>query len=228
MRNNIKQLCIVCALGLLSQSCGEDNTSVPNEACQTPGFVRCDGKCIDPTTSSDYCGANEYCEGYEVCKENQTCQVWKCVDNSAPHKSCNPPGYVLCDDTCIDPMTSKPYCGANEYCEGYESCTKDQTCQNGVCTDTSEQPKNCNTPGYVLCDDTCIDPMISKQYCGANSACEGYESCAKDQTCQNGVCTDTSEQPKNCNTPGQVMCDDTCIDPMTSKQYCGANSDCKE
>ncbi len=120
MRNNIKLLCMICSLGLLAQCCSDDSdTPVPNDpgtstdACQTPGYVRCNGICIDPMASNKFCGANAYCEGYEICDNGETCQNGRCIDNSKQPQMCNP------------------------------ACNPNQTCQNGTCVDNSEQPQTC-------------------------------------------------------------------------------------
>ena len=128
MKKLITLTYIVFAFGLLQQGCsdGDTNTKNPNEPaqtiipCQTPGFVQCNGICIDPMTSLQYCGANEYCEGYSVCNEEQSCQNGQCIDNTSTDlisQRCIALGYTMCDGKCIDPMHSTQYCGANKNCE---------------------------------------------------------------------------------------------------------------
>ena len=119
-------------------------------------------------------------------------------------------GKVACDGDCIDPKSSPKYCGADEYCSGYESCKLG--CANGQCS------KEC-TGETVNCNGECINPKTNKEYCGANELCEGYESCKRG--CDNGKCTDQCLR-------GEILCDDECIDPMTNKNYCGAKDQCED
>ena len=57
-----------------------DNDPSANQGgtCQTQGFVNCNGTCIDPKTSIQFCGANEFCEGFTPCGANETCQEGQC------------------------------------------------------------------------------------------------------------------------------------------------------
>ena len=130
-------LSIAVLLGVIG--CDDDNDSTQESSCKTVGFVNCNGACINPITSSEFCGANEYCEGYVNCGTDLICQAGHCVANET---TCSTDGDVLCDNRCIDPMTSNKYCGADEHCKGYTECTDDTSCQNGTCkkTQSPEEP----------------------------------------------------------------------------------------
>ena len=225
MRNNFKLLWIVCTLGLLSQCCNDDtpndtpDTDHPgssSDACQFPGYVNCKGSCIDPASSSQYCGANEQCENYKVCGENEACRNGKCEPTSlCTHNKCAPDEYCSeygctkidtctrdkCEGWCGDFKNDPKHCGnCNTDCTRIETstgvckdgkcefkdascnppCKENQTCRNGECI--------CSESDHVLCNDTCIYPLESHEYCGANEYCENYETCSIDETCQYGVC----------------------------------------
>ncbi|MBQ9396655.1 MAG: hypothetical protein IJU23_14215 [Proteobacteria bacterium] len=212
MKHNNKLLYIFCALGLLAQSCVEYSyDGLTDESdCKTPGFVRCNGICIDPATTSEYCGANTYCEGYKVCNRDQTCQNGKCTTCSGPE----------CQTTtkCIDYSTQCGPTGIPQLCLSgtwldQTPCNHGLTCLKGVCTEVSEQPQACSPQGYVRCNGACVDPMSVSEYCGADANCEGYVACAKNESCQSGKC-----KPFTC-PDGQHMYQGTC--EPDSVKHCG-------
>ena len=287
MRDNRKLLCIVCTLGLLTLCCGEDNnTSDTNVACKTPGYVSCNGRCIDPTTSSDYCGANEYCEGYEVCRDNQSCQAGKCIDKSEQPKDCNPP--CEADQTCQngkcvekaeapkDCTDSDWKCESNKLLkcqdgkwESVETCPENTQCnaETGSCQKTDSPKTDCLDTEHLFAnkceadDEThcgshtndctklsgwkkgnCIDKTCFAEECNAgyhlaslydnnnheitsceedtHGACGSVNTkCGDNEVCTNGECQE------NCK-PGEVICGGSCINPMTSNNFCGADASC--
>lgn len=89
---NLKPLYLAfCLAGLAFLCLSCDNHSVIVEACPTPGFVECQGTCIDPMTSDIYCGANEDCENYSVCVANHmVCNQGICMTspNTPDPNSC--------------------------------------------------------------------------------------------------------------------------------------------
>ncbi len=149
---------------------------------------------------------------------------------------CLPPAILVCGTQCVDPVLDPDHCGAGGRCDRDSPGAPDfagfvcnvgagQTCQGGICA--------CPHAGDVVCGGTCIDPATSNGNCGANGSCssptEGsgnYQGVACDtnalQACSGGVC--------GC-VPGAVVCAEDgnpnhCIDPMTSSQFCGADSSC--
>jgi len=239
MRNQHKLISFVCSLGLLTLCCNEnepytpslDNDPSANQGgtCQTQGFVNCNGTCIDPLSTKQYCGANAFCEGFTVCGDNETCQEGQCktasqegASQEGSDTSCNTAGFVKCNGRCIDPLTTKQYCGANEYCEGFAVCDKDQSCQNGECVDKQEQTQSCNPP----CDDdqTCENGECVNQQ--QTQSCN--PPCGDDQTCENGECIDNQEQLQSCDPPcgdAQTCENGQCIDKQDQTQSCNPPCD---
>ena len=212
IKYNKKLLWFICTLGLLAQSCDEtDYGSEPNDACKTPGFVKCNNTCIDPMNSNEYCGANTYCEGYNACNNDQTCQNGKCLANRPI--SCNTEGYVMCNGTCIDPTNSNEYCGANTYCEGYKICNKDEICQTGKCI-----PTKC-PDGQHLYQNTCEPDSVT--HCGEHD----YQCAHEINGWLNGECTKGQCSVTEC-TNNYHLYNHTC--ELDTKEHCGEHGlDCR-
>ena len=62
--------------------------------------------------------------------------------------------------------------------------------ENCTCIETPITQK-CETDGFVKCNDTCIDPKNSINFCGANENCENYTVCKDSETCLEGRCRPT-------------------------------------
>jgi hypothetical protein len=95
--------------------------------CQA-GTVSCGGACVNPKTSSAYCGASAPgCTGGVPCGTGKSCVSGACT--------CDPP-LLACGATCVDPATDGAYCGATGTCQGPSvgvACGATQTCTNGLC-----------------------------------------------------------------------------------------------
>jgi hypothetical protein len=112
--------------------------------------------------------------------------------DAAPDATSCPPGLVLCDAGCIDPIDDPSYCGATAGCgidggTAGTSCVDDCAfCVGGVC----QVP--CSA-GLVVCDGTCVDPRTSSQHCGATCSCVEAGAgtvCLPPAVCVSGMCTD--------------------------------------
>ena len=179
-RSTCRQFGTGCTRG--AQCCsGNCNTSrqsprhLRNRCACAVGEARCDGACIDTTSSMDNCGG---CG--EVCNSLEICASGACVCDS---------GLTACDGVCIDTDTDENNCGdCGETCDtlngetcdagtcalscadGLEACTIDsdccdpvvQLCRASVCRVRNGMP--CSPPGQPnqLCEDT---------YCSPNSVC---------------------------------------------------------
>ena len=132
-------IAIAILAGVWSTGCDEDESDTTNSNVRTTSFDGAEGGCTNGGIKIEV-----LVDG--VVDETQTQYI--CNGNSEQQNTCDP------------------------------SCKENKTCQNGVCVDNSEQPKNCSTPGYVMCNNACIDPMTSNQYCGANEQCKGYGQAA--------------------------------------------------
>jgi hypothetical protein len=197
----------VCASGSCSLSC-------------PVGLVNCAGVCIDPRIDRNYCGATGCGMGQDegsVCVDGQVCSSGECAANCADN-------LVACGGTCVDPFTSRDFCGATEGCgesggSAGTDCALGSVCRNGACVPSC-------LAGYVLCGGVCVDPKIDRDFCGATEGCgEGGGSagdgCAEGEVCNLGECA------LSCQS-GLVECDDTCIDPDSSRIHCGATEGCGE
>jgi hypothetical protein len=100
----------------------------------TDSEIECDGACIDPDTDINFCGATGSCRGAssgETCETDEICVDGECQLDCAA-------GLVLCDDTCIDPLTNNTYCGAGEGCSAAVNCGETLECVGGECFGWSE------------------------------------------------------------------------------------------
>src|SRR5690606_15687754 len=96
---------------------------------------------------------------------------------------------VLCGSVCVDPMSSRDFCGAAGDCSGEnagEVCEAGEICNGaGVCS------LSCQV-GTLDCGGTCIDPRSNRDFCGAEADCAGSNDgdvCADASSCVDGACT---------------------------------------
>jgi hypothetical protein len=158
--------------------------------CQDSSQVSCSGQCIDPSTSTDYCGATGNCFGSTPgaanyagvrCPTGGTCTGGQC--------SC-PANEIGCGSSCVDPMTNAGNCGAAGTCQGTTPGTNyagvncgGGTCTGGVCTCQGTQ---------IVCGNYCVDTTSDPTNCGATGNCQGTNAgttCATGYTCLNSTCT---------------------------------------
>src|SRR5690606_24064962 len=190
--------------------------------CQN-GLIECDGTCVDPDTDRNYCGATAGCgEGSgsdgEVCGAGSVCQAGSCV------LSC-PSGLVACGSTCVDPDTDRNYCGATAGCGESGQGTAGETCDEGEVCSGGSCALSCQA-GLIECNGTCIDPDSSRQYCGATEGC-GENGGTAGMACDAGEICESGECVISC--PGSLIaCDDTCVNPNTDRNHCGATEGCGE
>lgn len=132
-------------------------------------------------------------------------------------ESC-PRGFILCDDRCIDPLQDRYFCGASETCtddQRGEVCVQSTFCDQGSCVGFCQL-------GYVNCDDSCVDPLSNRNYCGAVNSCQDGEAgveCEEGIDCIDGLCQLICPD-------GQLACGPYCVSPSTDSDYCGASGDC--
>lgn len=196
----------------------DDNEMCVDGRCRIDcpqGFLLCGQQCIDPEKDLKHCGAKLDCEGANAgksCSAGQVCSAGTC-------KIKCPAGKVLCNDECIDPLTSNLYCGAMGNCEGMQAgsrCEAQEVCDNGKCD------LRCSAD-QVKCEGRCINPLEDRKHCGASGSCEGNlagEDCGSDRICVKGRCRQDCEE-------GLVECDGKCIDPQQNNNFCGARKLCE-
>ncbi|ACY14082.1 cadherin-like beta sandwich domain-containing protein [Haliangium ochraceum] len=158
------------------------------------------GRCIDPNTDREFCGAYDDCEGpLEVgvpCEEGAICNgAGQCA------LSCQS-GLDICNGTCVDLAADRANCGAcDNVCEAGKLCNG-----SGVCELSCQQ-------NLVACDGVCIDPMSDERYCSAELECG--MPCAAGELCNGeGACA------LNC-ADGFIECGGKCIDPTSDRANCG-------
>ena len=159
--------------GMVNTGCDEDSNS-SNADCQTAGFVKCNGVCINPMTSNNYCGANEFCENYETCKDTQTCTQGRCRTTT-----CEPDEHRYND---ICEKDSLEHCGEHNFaCSSKVAGWKSGTCEEHQC-----KPSEC-LEGKHLYQDTCEDDSAAN--CGAHDVqCSKQIVGWSDGTCVQGAC----------------------------------------
>lgn len=179
-----------------------------------PGLVECEGRCIDPKSDNNFCGADASCNNASKCESGKSC-----VDGSCQVQC--PAGKVKCNDQCIDPKSDNQHCGATADCLGTNAgsiCSGDLQCVDGSCELQCDADE-------VECDAKCINPKSDEQFCGASADCKGSntgQSCnASTHECIDGSCKPQCE-------PGKIACDDSCIDPQNDPNFCGAADPCDE
>ena len=96
------------------------------------GQVICGGKCVDPDTDPNFCGATLDCEGAnsgEACGGGEYCVDEQC------EPTC-PLDYLVCGDKCVDPLGSDEFCGATDcgnVMTAGETCSTEESCVVGEC-----------------------------------------------------------------------------------------------
>jgi hypothetical protein len=111
------------------------------------GLVTCGGNCIDPRTSSSYCGATSGC-GVSGGTAGTACSGGSVCINGACTVSC-PASQVACGGLCINPTTDTVHCGATAGC-GVSGGSAGATCPNGTtCSGGSCVAKTYSITGSV-------------------------------------------------------------------------------
>lgn len=187
-----------------------------------PGFIDCNGTCIDPLTSRTHCAASLGCgvtggSSGLLCPDGRLCNGTSCA------LTCQP-GLIACIGKCIDPTTNRTNCGATLGCGATGGIAGD-VCDDGELCNAGDCALSCQV-GLVDCGGTCVDPRTSRTYCGATAGCGGAMGgtsgalCPAGQVCNNGTgCTASCPM-------GRINCGGTCVDPSSNPTYCGATAGC--
>ncbi|MCS6858045.1 MAG: hypothetical protein NZM37_10080, partial [Sandaracinaceae bacterium] len=174
--------------------------------CPAP-LVNCGGRCINPNTDPQFCGADQACQGYRSCRGQELCIDGQC------RLDCDP-GYINCEGYCVNPLTDPRYCGAREPdCQMGSACPPGRFCALGRCAESCP-------PGLYPCFGTCIDPSIDRRFCGVGPDCTGGAgSCLAGEACIGGECV------MDCPA-GLIACGGRCVNPQIDRTFCGARPDC--
>ena len=152
----LSKLCAIFA-GILSlYGCAEGTESEgalcpPSGASGTYQYLlvgnqRCDSTmdCFDAYRDRAHCPSNAF----------------QCGLDGEEHYYCSDgcrPGTVLCNGICIDPLTNRDFCGADDKCAHYDHCGAGVMCSDGVCggveTGCIQGEKHCNGNAVEVCQD---------------------------------------------------------------------------
>jgi len=232
---------VVCEAGLV---CDPTDAGCKEPTCLLPQFRCDDAEFCDPITGgceSDPC-ADAGCAEGEACRDGNcyascsdvTCEVGDfCVDGEceadlcaaitcSAAEVCDPvEGECVSEGVCVDTGCAAGYV-CNPVAGDCEvdpclrtSCPGGQVCVNAQCQE------RCGAD-QVECNEVCIDPRRSLQYCGASGDCTGDDSgstCADGKVCSGGECGDTCAD-------GELNCAGACTDPATDPNFCGASGNC--
>jgi MYXO-CTERM domain-containing protein len=233
---------VVCSRGLICDStdgiCKERSCLLPQFACKSGEY--CDiGKldCVADPCAAKSCDKDQACRdgaciascAKQTCAANQLCHDGTCEDNRCHNVTCQ--GQDVCDPAsgnCVAPGV----CAGTGCKDGYAcnavsgvcepdrclrtTCPKGQVCSGGECQ------IRCTTP-LVDCDDTCVNPLSSRDHCGASGDCQAAnagKACSGSQVCSEGACSDTCKG-------GLLNCAGGCVDPDTDRLHCGASGLCQ-
>ncbi len=187
------------------QAIAGDDVVVDSPTCVAPLEV-CDETCVDTRVDPAYCGD---CE--TSCGDGESC-----VDGGCEFIC--PPTQVLCGDSCVDSNTDRNFCGATTC---LDDSTDGEVCGDGfICDGAGSCTLSCQA-GRVACDDTCIDPNLSREFCGATT-CDGPAT--DGEICGDGsICDGAGACALNCQL-GMIDCGGSCIDPQTNRIFCGATT----
>ena len=186
----------------------EDGHSGVTFSCQAGGAVvcangqvLCNGRCVDPLTDPQYCGADEACResSYTDCTQNATdkiCTAGQCSSSCpALQRDCN--------GVCLDWTSNHvSQCdGTTITCSGEDYADCDEDVANGCEIDLSQDSANCGACGHV-CEqgEVCVE-----KECVVNS-CSGNQTLCS--TASGNTCIDINGSDAN-NCGG---CGYTCVD----------------
>lgn len=197
--------------------CAEDEVCIAGSCGTCPaGLLKCGQQCVDPLTSEGNCGASADCLGDNAgtaCELSETCVSGVCVETPCPA------GLLRCGIQCVDPQSSKVFCGASADCAAANAGT---TCATGEICDAGSCVADCSSG--ILCNEVCVDPQSHATFCGASGDCTGDNAgteCEFTEECEGGTCVTVQ-----C-TRGEVLCNGVCVDPDTNLAFCGASGDCQ-
>lgn len=141
---------------------GGDGALPPVDVPQGPcgaGLAFCGGRCVDPRSDNNHCGA---CGIF--CGRGTRCELGRCAGGC-------PDGRALCGSECVDIATDIRHCGS---CG--RQCLAGVPCALGACQTVC-------SPGQTRCGETCTDLLSDGSNCGA---C--FRRCPENTRCAMGGC----------------------------------------
>ncbi len=172
------------------------------QTCDTSGKW---GNCVgESLPQPEVCnGLDDDCDGQVDgpvlnCQPTERCVRGKCGCES-PHENCN--------GACVDTTASTQHCGG---CG--QACPLGAQCVRGGCQCPS---------GQSLCQGACVNIQTDPGHCGRCT-----NACPSGTFCRQGACSVCSKKDNVCGNsccPSPLLCcSNTCLDPSTNKEHCGA------
>lgn len=146
----------------------DENAVCKDYKCTCPdGYIQCNGKCIDPKTSPNYCGATDSCTGDAkgtICSTNQICSdgTCQCEPDTININFGNPDAPIQCVKIDNNSEDYIKICGYTHSNSTYQDCS---TIENATCQASGLNKYHCgceqNTfPIYETGDDG-IEKLIA-------------------------------------------------------------------
>jgi hypothetical protein len=138
-----------------------------------PGFLTCDGGCVDPAMAATCGSCDNACGGDAALCASAEAGSYACTS------SCPASSPTDCNGQCVDTSSDPANC---------------MTCGNACTTNVSNAHATCNSGActfacngnYTYCGSSCVDFMTDNANCGG---CGASHACAASAACVNGVCT---------------------------------------
>ncbi len=195
-----------CQYAFNTSTCNDGNSCTVNDTCAQGSCVGTAMACDSPPNACYGSGScndgeclyevdnNATCTDGDSCTVSDSCHDGICLGTamtcSTPPNSCYQDQGSCADGQCQYGFQN------NIGCNDSDSCTANDSCQNGVCTGTAMV---CDTPPNGCYQDpgTCSNGQC--QYAYDNGAtCTDGDACTTTDRCYNGSCAGT---PMTCNTP---------------------------
>ena len=196
---------------------------VCTESCQG-SQIACNGTCIDPNTSNEFCGAKTGCTGYDVCKNGKVCAGGSCriLDcASANEMKC----HVGDSEQCIDIASDVMNCGNCDYkCEAHKPANSSVVaCSNKQCIFACDSGyTDCGTDGII----ECVDLNGTKAHCGScDKACVGNQFCKNNKCAENDCNEFECPQADQCKKNDREACGPECTNCLTRHNASEATCD---
>lgn len=208
-----KRLAVLVSLALALAGyvgCGKDYAIVGGECA--PGYVECDGACVDISQDPGHCGA---CG--RVCASG-ICTNGSCTGETAGDASTDGNGTV--DATLLDAADAD---GSNG---GDTSTGNDATSGDGSSDGSNDGSNDGSASNDGALDDGCVPPFNTPARCGScSTTCAPADQCSQvdagvfqcqpfctgsQVNCQ-GVCVDVQTDPDNCGQCGKFCASNLCI-----------------
>lgn len=202
-----------------------------------PGYVECEGKCIDPLTEDKFCGVDEKCQNGAACDvsfQKQKCSEGRC--------EC-PEGKLNCEGDCIAPNENQLFCGAKGLCnsddsnsENYKGISCEKASRQCVIEEGIPKCQCDEDEHYDEITEKCVVDS-SPNSCGKDNPVDCTAIYHPEARCKNDKCTCPGDlvridespywekyQAKQNVMDGSILVPTSwCIDINYDNEFCGQN-----